>query len=334
MLPRHRVPLAPPPCAAAAIRLGLPMLHVWMYVLGSVESAAANCLESGDNSPRAKAWDDAVALYVGSGALESGREGYFVYTLVQDMCRSFGTCAVGDRAPVNAELFEHFRGGRESLSGGDCAGASAHAGRIKGLMTVPLVQGAIRAAYAIDVQEDRRDSAQGIGAAFSAAVLPLVHACNGGDADVVHIDLELGNTKGSYGAVKSALDRSYECLGVDCEDVGGLVDLLGDGYLPGAEACNDMRPVDGGSVVGIDGGAADAPPSAQAHTSNEDPVFALVGGAFGAICFLLGFAIAFVHLKTKRADSSGVDRVFVKGDRSTTSSTDSDEPKGVDKEIV
>ncbi len=52
---------------------------------------------------------------------------------------------------MNAELFEHFCGGRESLSGGDCAGASAHAGCIKGLMTMRLVQGAIRAAYAINV---------------------------------------------------------------------------------------------------------------------------------------------------------------------------------------
>jgi hypothetical protein len=65
------------------------MLHVWMYVLGSVESAAANCLKYGDNSPCAKAWDDAVALYVGSGALKSGREGYFVYTLIQDICCLF-----------------------------------------------------------------------------------------------------------------------------------------------------------------------------------------------------------------------------------------------------
>ena len=330
---------APVTCAAA-IRLGLPLLHVWMYVLGSVEGAAASCLESGDNSARAMAWDDAVALYAGSGALESGKGGYFVYTLVQDMCHAFGTCAVGDRAPLNAKLFEHFRDGRQNLKDGDCSGARAHAGHIKGLMTVPLVQGVIRAAYALDVQDDKKAAAHGIGAAFSAAILPLLHACNDGNADVVYNDLKPGNTGGSYEVVKSALERSYECLNVDCEDVGGLVDLLGDGYLAGAEACNGLRPVAGGSVAENDGGAVDAPSSAssaQTSSSNDVPLIALVGGLFGALCFLFGFAIAFVHLKKKRADSSGVDRVFVKKivlDSSPTSSTDSDEPKGIDKEIV
>ena len=329
-----------PATCAAAIRLGLPLLHVWMYVLGLVEGAAAGCLVSGDNSARARAWDDAVALYAGSGALESGGGGYFVYTLVQDMCHAFGTCAAGDRAPVNAKLFEHFRGGRQDLKDGDCDGARAHAGHIKGLMTVPLVQGALRAAYALDVQDDKKAAAHGIGAAFSAAILPLVHACNDGNSVVVYNDLKPGNTGGSYEVVKSALERSYVCLNVDCEDVGGLVDLLGDGYLSGAEACNGLRP------VAVDAPSSDSSSSSSNYvplvassssSSNDTPLIAMVGGLLGVLCFLFGFVIAFVYLKKKRADSSGVDRVFVKGivvDRSTTSSTDSDEPKSVDKEIV
>ena len=111
-------------------------------------------------------------------------------------------------------------------------------------------------------------------------------------------------------------------------------------YLAGAEACNGLWPVAGGSVAESDGGAVDALSSAssdQTSSSNDVPLIALVGGLFGALCFFFGFAIEFVHLKKKRADSSGLDRVFVKEvvmDMSTTSSTDSDEPKDVDKEIV
>ena len=33
-----------------------------------------------------------------------------------------------------------------------------------------------------------------------------------------------------------AFERNYECMGVTCEDVGGLVDENGDFY-PGTEAC-------------------------------------------------------------------------------------------------
>ena len=75
----------------------------------------------------------------------------------------------------------------------------------------------------------RLNSNDAIGAAFSAAILPLVNACSDGNADVMYKDLKPGNTGGSYEVVKSALESSYECLNVDCEDVGGLVDVLGDG---------------------------------------------------------------------------------------------------------
>ena len=46
-----------------------------------------------------------------------------------------------------------------------------------------------------------------------------------------------------YEVVKASLERSYECLGINCEHVGGLINSRGDGYLLGAEACHGLLPI-------------------------------------------------------------------------------------------
>ncbi len=109
---------------------------------------------------------------------------------------------------------------------------------------VPLVQGLLRASYALDAEDDFRTAVQGKGAAYAASVLPLVDGCNSGNANLVRDDLMPGKaTGGSFQVVKAALERSYDCLGITCSDVGGILNVRRDDYLTDAEACDNVRPV-------------------------------------------------------------------------------------------
>jgi hypothetical protein len=163
---------------------------------------------------------------------------------VKNECVKFGTCKKGDRAPVNTMIFDKFNDGKKYLIEGACAGAKTSANQIKVLMTIPIIQGLIRAVYALDVQNDFQETTQGMAAAYAAGLLPLVSKCNEGNAVVIYTDLKPGNSLvGSYEVVKASLERSYECLGINCEHVGGLINSRGDGYLLGAEACHGLLPI-------------------------------------------------------------------------------------------
>ena len=114
----------------------------------------------------------AVAIYTGSEPRENGIGGYFIYTLVKNECVKFGTCRKGDRAPVNTIVFDFFINGKKQLLIGNCQEAKDHANQIKMLMIVPIIQGLIRAVYALDVQNDFQETTQGMGVASVEACLP------------------------------------------------------------------------------------------------------------------------------------------------------------------
>ena len=84
---------------------------------------------------------------------------------------------------VNSELFKPgglFATGRDWLQQGRCSSVRPLVNQIVSLMTVPLVQGALRYAYknsqAGTDMATPKNAAEG--ATFSAAVLPLMHHCN------------------------------------------------------------------------------------------------------------------------------------------------------------
>jgi len=110
--------------------------------------------------------------------------------------------------------------------------------QIVSLMTVPLVQGALRYAYknsqAGDGMATPKNAAEG--ATFSAAVLPLVHHCN---TDNLKFGLfpDGVNATGSYSdfaAVKAAFEDVYACLGITCAQVGGLIQAIDAGVTAAA----------------------------------------------------------------------------------------------------
>lgn len=296
-----------------------------MYVVGLLEKAAYNCNTTSDNANQIADWDKAVALYTGSEARKDGNgntegTGYFIYTLAQVECYKFGTCKKGELSPINKSIFEIFYHGKENLWNGSCALVKNNALAIKELMTVPLVQGVIRSMYALDNQDDSQETTQGMAAAFAAAVLPLVYTCSEGSAYTIHNDVAPGKaTKGSYEVVKAALERNYDCLGINCKDIGGLVDLHGEWYLKGAEACNNLKPVTS-SVKYVPPSSSDSSygNSAQsksnafatASTSNKTTLYIILAVSFGALSFVLGFIIAFICVKTnKTAKEMNIDKV-------------------------
>jgi len=349
----------------ASIRFGTSLLNVWMYVVGLLEKAAHNCNTSSDNADQIANWDKAVALYTGSEAREDGNgntegTGFFPYTMTQVECYKFGTCKKGDLSPTNMRIFEIFNNGKENLSSGSCTLVENNARVIKELMTVPLVQGVMRSMYALDNQDDSQETTQGMATAFAGAVLPLVNECSEGSAYTIHSDIMPGKaTSGSYEVIKAAFERNYKCLGINCEDIGGLVNLQGDGYLKGAEACNDIKPVTSGSSSGGSGSVYKPPPSYSSTSSDEStPVstptssygsssqsyatgsdgsdnttlYIILAVCFGVLSFVFGFLIACICVNAKRSEKEieSIDKAVA----STMSVTDEEKKDGDEGFVV
>lgn len=233
-----------------AIKKGIAYMNVWMYVIREMEDAIDDCnndcATDACNDDQVHAWDEAVAFYTGSVPKISGDGGYLLYTLAQKRCENFGTCLqdtseVG-MAKINSEIFKNFRMGKQDLQLGKCDNVRQYVSRISSLMTVPLVQGVLRYAYVQDKQNDNREKAQAEGATFAAAVLPVLNACNEDDATIVYNNMRVGNTgTPSFEVVKAAFENNYNCMGITCEDVGGLIDEVTGGYLNSAEPCGFVK---------------------------------------------------------------------------------------------
>ena len=161
---------------------------------------------------------------------------------------------------MNSELFELFDHGRDWLQQGRCSSVRPLVNQIVSLMTVPLVQGALRYAYKNSQaagEASPKNAAEG--ATFSAAVLPLVHHCNTASAAVVSDNLKFGlfPTGGDadaarysdFAAVKAAFEDVYACLGITCAQVGGLTQAIDSGVAKSA-ACAHQSAVIAGYVPG------------------------------------------------------------------------------------
>ena len=71
-----------------------------------------------------------------------------------------------------------------------------------------------------------------------SSIVPIINSCSSGSASVMYKDLAPGAATGaSYEVIRAAFERNYECLGIKCEDVGGLLDTSGKEYLPRAQPC-------------------------------------------------------------------------------------------------
>lgn len=65
--------------------------------------------------------------------------------------------------------------------------------------------------------------------------MPLVHACNEDDANVIYENTKTGAASVDFAAVKEAFQDNLECLGLSPVDIGGLYDPDTNAYFEGAE---------------------------------------------------------------------------------------------------
>merc|ERR1719327_882579 len=143
-----------------------------------------------------------------------------LYALADKRCKNFGTCS-GTGKPhssfVNEALFAQFTKGKVALQQGKCAEIAPIKKLIVELMSIPLVQGSLRYAYKVaKLQGGSKEFAEG--AAFSAAILPRVHACDASAAKVIgeNMNREIAESArmsaDTYPAVKKAFESTYACL--------------------------------------------------------------------------------------------------------------------------
>jgi hypothetical protein len=222
-------------------------MNVWMYVIREFEDAIddckAGCIDCNDDPVHA--WDEGVAFYTGSieGTDGSG-SGKMIHALADKRCKNYGTCsAEGGGSYVNAALFELFTKGKVALQQGKCSDIGPLKKMIVELMSVPLVQGSLRYAYKVAILGGgSKEFAEG--AAFSAAILPRINACDASAAKVIsdNMNMEIAESdrmKAGFEAVKAAFESTYECLGINCAQIGGLI-LSGTEYYPEFPPCGKV----------------------------------------------------------------------------------------------
>jgi len=84
-----------------------------------------------------------------------------------------------------------------------------------------------------------------------------------------------------FTTVKQAFERNYECLGVTCDTIGGLV--FGDGYYADAEPCSD-RFVSKSKIL----------------TKASKSIIAVVAGVAGALIIVLGVCLMFMAKRERQ----------------------------------
>ena len=232
-------------------------INAWIYSLHELYEALEKCATgvAGTDSyehpyKELHYWDEGWAFYAGSAQTVGGTGGSLAYTLAEKRCSDFNTCGPagyvegvdgnqgsGARPSlVNRNLVALYNVGLVQLNSADCAGATATKDLIVSQMTIPLIQGTIKYVYKSDPAEYNTDDTsaneKGMaeGSAFSAALLPLLDACDTTVSQKLYDNINMGlGTAGAvpdgYASVKAAIESTYSCLGVTCSDVGEFKDM-------------------------------------------------------------------------------------------------------------
>eukprot|EP00526_Cylindrotheca_closterium_P005186 CAMPEP_0113615718 /NCGR_PEP_ID=MMETSP0017_2-20120614/7855_1 /TAXON_ID=2856 /ORGANISM="Cylindrotheca closterium" /LENGTH=629 /DNA_ID=CAMNT_0000524983 /DNA_START=133 /DNA_END=2022 /DNA_ORIENTATION=- /assembly_acc=CAM_ASM_000147 len=231
----------------------------WMHIIIKMQDAVEVCKSLPDGGKKVSEvpiWDNAVATYRGMGGAAGGTMGQ-LYHLANQYCAKFGTCQDGPggtqgMAKANEKAYIHFNSGKQDLLDGKCDLAEVALDQAAVAMLIPLVQGLLYHAYELDLFKEQREVVQGEAAAFLHSVLPLVHSCSQGNAVMIYNQIKVGNGKmASFEAIKSSIEGQYECLGITCEDIGGIRDLSDPTtYQNRGFPCGAFNPGDTPSVGG------------------------------------------------------------------------------------
>jgi len=244
-----------------AIHKSIAFMSIWMSIIGKMEGAidlcagimVKNCTNN-CNPQAVQLWDDAVALYTGSLEGTEGKgSGLLPYSLASKRCKQFNTCEYiplseesQQKYSINDEIIRFFRQGQNAIVSSSCEAVRRYKESIVRLMTVPIIQSTLRYAYINQyhfhrMKKREQAQAQAEGALFAASVLPFIHFCGNvrsqADAQLIFQNLKVGSLQTDFAIVKTAFERNYDCLGLNCYIVGGLYNNSSHKYLANALPC-------------------------------------------------------------------------------------------------
>jgi hypothetical protein len=211
-------------------------------------NAKGTLFETGRETPGMFEWDSAVAYYSGSRLDLPNNKGDFLFAFADERCTDFRTCGEKGKEAVgfaksNHDAFKLFNRGQQELVDTNCRALRETKDTIEGLMTVPLVQGTIRYAHMVMGEEvsGRVEKHNGEASIFALSVLPIVHACNPLDAEIIHDHLKPRKAYDiNFQAIKYALEKNYACMNIKCNEVGGIYDSSTQTFKPDAQPCSDL----------------------------------------------------------------------------------------------
>lgn len=211
-------------------------LSIWMYTIRQMEQAVADC-DKGEFLQAVHFWDEAVVLYTGL------QDGDSMWQQADLRCQDFSTCGehgkdrVG-QSHVNIQVSEHLEQSQTNLLHNRCERARESKDEIVRLMTIPLIQATLRYAHILahETYWNEKHSAQA--AVYALSILPLIHDCSPQDATTLYHQLRSKNTaEVDYGTVRATLENTYQCLNIQCSEVGGIWDPSMNNYKYDAFPC-------------------------------------------------------------------------------------------------
>jgi hypothetical protein len=256
-------------------------LSIWMYTIRQMEEALAEC-DKGDFQKGVHYWDEAVAYYTGSRSLQPNSDGELIFHQAEMRCDEFVTCGETSDSRegmsyVNIQAFKHFDEGQKNIQDKHCDLAEKNKERIVTMMTIPLIQGTLRYAHIISHEAKFYEKHGAEATLFSLSVLPLVHSCSKHDAKIIYENLKAKNTADvNFAAVKKAFENTYQCLNIQCSEVGGIWDVnLGD-YKPAAFPCG----------------------------LKDNTMWVILGGVAGCLLMISGIGMLVLRRRRERAEEA------------------------------
>jgi len=233
------------------VKKGTVYLNFYMYVIRELYDAIGDCEKACNtcNDDAVHAWDEAVAYYTGSLEGPTGEgDSKLLYELAQKRCSNFKTCGKKgdtteskDGASANYVIFDQFNKGKKLLEGGKCADVKPIVEKIIATMGVPMVQGALRYAWKVDNEDSALEKKNAEGIIFTMAVLPRVDACDKVASAAILKQMQVSKTYDTnFTAVKKSWESVYECMGLTCAQIGGLINTDTKTYYTGAGPCVDV----------------------------------------------------------------------------------------------
>lgn len=206
-----------------AAKKGTAYMNALMYSIHELESAISKCPDNTGNSVHA--WDEGWAFWVGEtpGSSAPGNPGVMGYQLGQKRAGDFGTKNDGGVAKANEAMRLTFSTGKAEIEAGNCDKLRPIADTISNHFFIPVIQGVLKYAWYSAQADSATLKGRAEAATFMAAVVPRVYACNEDDGETLYNNLKIGSESTNFDEVKEALESNYECMGITCADIGGLL---------------------------------------------------------------------------------------------------------------